>query len=411
MVSADTQLVGGGVVVGGGRIRRLVQSRAAAARLARREGLPWTELDHGCLAPCLVNAHVHLELSYLGGEVPARGGFRAWVERLIAARAGERTAQGRRRRDLGLGRAADTILATGTGAVGDIDSSGAVQVLAPHPLRVTAFREVLDAGDEGRSDSAMERVGRALPRRVGLREGLSPHAPFTVSERTLLRLGQLARRRRLPVAIHWAETEEEERYLLTGEGPFAGFVSTTPGRSGLQRLEAAGLLGPGTALVHGNHPGRGELPRVARAGATVVHCPGSHHFFGRAPFPLAAYRRAGVRLALGTDSAASNAELDMRREMQLARETLPLSAAEVFRMATENAALAIGAGEELGTLHPGRRADLCWFELGSTADAAASRQGAAALDELTQARPPVHAMWLGGRRVLTPPGNRAVGQP
>ena len=88
---------------------------------------------------------------------------------------------------------------------------------------------------------------------------------------------------------------------------------------GLDRIEAAGLLGRRTSLVHGNYPSSGELPRIARSGATVVHCPGSHAFFRREPFPLARYRRAGVPIALGTDSAASNGSLDMRREMALLR--------------------------------------------------------------------------------------------
>ena len=92
-------------------------------------------------------------------------------------------------------------------------------------------------------------------------------------------------------------------------------------RRAIRALERAGLLGSRTALIHANWPGPGEVERVAAAGAMVVHCPGSHAFFDRAPFPLDRYRAAGIPVALGTDSAASNAALDMRREMRLLRNS------------------------------------------------------------------------------------------
>jgi cytosine/adenosine deaminase-related metal-dependent hydrolase len=164
----------------------------------------------------------------------------------------------------------------------------------------------------------------------------------------------------------------------------------SPRRAGLELLEAAGLLTRRTALVHGNCPRAGEPGLLARRSVTLVHCPGTHAFFRRPPFPLERYRAARVSLALGTDSLASNEALDLRREMALARASFRgLDPAEIFAMATEGGARAL-AQPCLGHLRPGAAADLAAWRLeGVTL--------AAALDELTTARPPVARVFVAGR--------------
>jgi len=380
----------GGVLVEGGRIRRLLRSRAAVRRAARAAGVVAAELD-GSLTPGLIDAHAHLELSHLAGRVSPAGGFRAWIDGLLRARGAPRArVQG------GAQSAADALLASGTTAVGDVDSSGAGEgVLARHALRARVYREVLDAADPARTAAACARVARRLPRRALRLEGLSAHAPFTVSPALFARIADLARRRDVPVAIHWSETEAELDWLQHGAGELAGLVASWPARSGLDLIEAAGLLGPSTSLVHGNHPQRGEIARLARAGATLVHCPGSHRFFDRAPFPIGRYLSAGVPLALGTDSLASNETLDMRREMALLRAEHPsLDPARVWAMATEGGARAIGLAERVGRLAPGRLADLALFRT-------TARGRAALLDELTASSPAVGGVWVAGRRIGT----------
>lgn len=398
VVAPRTALPGAGLLVDRGRVHGVATGPGAlrrAARVARRR----VDLD-GVLAPGLVDAHAHLELGVLVGRLP-RGPFRAWLDALIAARRDVDAAalEGAARRG------ADRLLATGTTTVGDIDSTGAAALgLAEHPLRVRLFREVLDGGDPTRAAHALKRVRRAMPRRERLLEGLSPHAPFSVSDALFDAVAGLAHRRGVPVTVHWSETEEERQWTRHASGPLIDLVASPTGASGLARIAAAGLLGPGTSLVHGNLPEPGEVERIAASGATLVHCPGSHAFFGRDAFPLGAYRSAGVPLALGTDSLASNEDLDMRREMALLRRTAPdLEPEAVWSMATREAARAVGLAGEVGELTAGARADLCAF----TCDPGPTPR--AVFEELTAGGPPVERVWIGGR-LATPAEPRGKGR-
>ena len=349
------------------------------------------ELPEGVSTPGLVNAHAHLELHGLHGRMPADQGFSAWVGTLLAARAARSKSELERDADRGAAR----LLATGTTTVGDIDSTGAGLRSANSgrgPTRIL-YREILDAWDPTRTAAALAGVARGLPRRRGVIEGLSPHAPFTTSTALLQGAAQVAARRRLPVTVHWSESGEEVRWLEENDGPLASVLPESPRMRGLDLLERAGVLGPRTSLVHGNLPRRGEPARVARAGCTLVHCPGTHAFFGRSPFPLERYRRAGVQMALGTDSLASNADLDLRGELALLRAAAPaLSPEAAWEMATVGGARALGLEREVGQFRTGACADLVTFSVPLH-----SRR--AALEALTAGIPTVRAVWLRGRRI------------
>jgi cytosine/adenosine deaminase-related metal-dependent hydrolase len=195
----------------------------------------------------------------------------------------------------------------------------------------------------------------------------------------------------MPLSMHWSETEADLAWLRDGSGPLAALLGESPRASGLDLLEQSGMLRAPLSLVHGNFPARGEAERIAAAGAVVVHCPGSHAWFERAPFPLRHYRARGVVLALGTDSLASNDDLDMRREMARLRSGHPeLAPAFVWEMATRNAATALGARGFVGELQPGACADLVAFEI-------RARSRADALEQLTASVPEVAHVWIGGR--------------
>jgi cytosine/adenosine deaminase-related metal-dependent hydrolase len=201
--------------------------------------------------------------------------------------------------------------------------------------------------------------------------------------------------------MHWSETEAELAWLRDGSGPLAELLGASPRKSGLDLLEESGLLHAPLSLVHGNFPMRGEAERIAAAGAVLVHCPGSHAWFERAPFPLEHYRARGVVLALGTDSLASNDELDMRREMARLRRSHPsLAPALVWDMATRNAARALGAQGSVGELALGAWADLVAFQI-------RARSRGDALEQLTADVGPVARVWIAGREVIPPAPRRA----
>lgn len=385
LADAETLWRDPALLIRGGRIERVGLGAAAARRLARGKGVRRIDLA-GLLTPGLVNAHAHLELTALDGRIRARR-FEAWVGELLPLRASTAAAE----LAAGIARGAEELLAGGTTLVGDNDALGlAAAVLRRQPLRVRLFREALDGWDEQRSSAAMLPL-RDLPRGARLLRGIAPHAPFTVSPTLARELARLARRRRLPLSIHFAESEEERRWLLRGQGPFARWLPSSPRCEGLDLLERAGLLGPRTLLVHGNLVSAADRVRIAGSGASLVHCPGSHAFFRRQPFDFEAWRAAGVNLALGTDSAASNQALDMRRELALAAKSFPGERPrELFRAATIGGARALCLEERLGWLGPKAAADLVqWPDLGV-------RLGPA-LETLVEAIPRTGLVFVGGR--------------
>lgn len=342
------------------------------AGLAARRSTPGQrgvlDLSDCVLFPGLVNAHAHLELGVLAGRLPRDQGFGAWVGALMRARAEhslDELAEGARQ-----GLCAS--LAAGVTTVGDIASTDALAQLAPfggdapHP-RVRLHLEVIDAWDPSRTAGALARAREAedLPR--GLLPGLSPHAPFTVSAALMAGVAEL--RGELPVAIHWSETPEEDEWLRLGTGPWADVLGTSPRTSGLELIEAAGLLGPHASLIHANVATRRELERVARAGASVVHCPGTHAFFGRPLEDLALFTTPGLDVAVGTDSLASNDSLDLVAELRrMADYPFGLGPLALFEMATLAGARAVGLEGEVGALEPGFRADAVALALPPTVD-------------------------------------------
>lgn len=291
------------------------------------------DLGDVLLTPALFNAHCHLELTGFEGRLPRDQGFGAWVREVMRLRAEARSTELEAAARAG----ARKLWETGCSIVHDIDTTGAAaRALMHEPIRAVVHREAIDAGDSARRAALLVELERPLPLRRGLAEGISPHAPFTCSLELLRALGALARRRGLPLSMHWAETEDEVRYLRDGTGPLAELLPPSPRCSGLDLIEAAGLLAADLklSLVHGNHPEPGDYERLARAGVPLVHCPGTHAFFDRPPFDARAVLDAGVQLLLGTDSAASNDGLDMSAELRRCSAVDGLTLEESWRAAT-----------------------------------------------------------------------------
>jgi 5-methylthioadenosine/S-adenosylhomocysteine deaminase len=193
-----------------------------------------------------------------------------------------------------------------------------------------------------------------------LKFALAPHAPYSVSDSGLERVATLAAELDLPIHIHVHETAAEIRQALATS-------NTRP----LTRLARLGLLGPGLTAVHAVHLDEADFALLAHHGAHVAHCPSSNMKLASGIAPLTTLLERGINVGLGTDGAASNNRLDLFQEMRqaalLAKVTQHNAAAvpahQVLTMATLGGARALGLDDKIGSIKPGKRADLCAIDL------------------------------------------------
>lgn len=363
------------------------------------------ELPESALLPGLVNAHTHLEFSDLAQPLGESGGrFADWIERVIAHRAG---------RDDG---AAEKAIAegvvesreAGVALAGEIAThEGTFLTSAP---AVFAFREILGLAAE-RAEELYATAERLLiasdERKRGRYAGLSPHAPYTVRFDLFERLVDLAAKRERPVAMHLAESGEELELLRSHSGRLVEFLRSRdfwrPDAMprGIRILDYLEILqqAPSTLVIHGTFLDDEEIAFLAerRDRMTVVYCPRTHARLIGGKYPLEDFLAAGVRVALGTDSRASNPDLSLWNEVRFVRERFPSVPPErLLEMATKNGAEALMLADRYGTIEPGRSCSLATIGL----DAAARSAGAdeppwdALFAEASQPQPYV----LGGER-------------
>ena len=188
----------------------------------------------------------------------------------------------------------------------------------------------------------------------------APHAPYTVSDEPLQRIRTLADELEVPVTMHVHETlhEVEEALAKTGQRP-------------LQRLQSLGLLNPSFVAVHMTQLTSDEISLFAESGAHIIHCPESNLKLASGFCPVSKCLDAGINVALGTDGAASNNDLDMLGEMRtaallakaVAQDASSLPAMTALRMATINGAKALGLEQEIGSLAIGKSADIIALDL------------------------------------------------
>jgi aminodeoxyfutalosine deaminase len=347
----------------------------AADVLPRHTGLD-VERVRGVLLPGLVNAHTHLELSSLRGQIPGGAGFVPWVEHLIGARAEEQPQDDTQAID----RAIAELDAFGTAGIGEVTNSlAAVRALAKAGLAGCVFHEVfgvelssLEARVEGMRATLEEVVGEwPTP---DLTYAPSPHTLYTTHPRVTRRLVDEARDKGVRASIHLAEHPSERRFLEHGDGPIVEWYERRlrlrreslewPGKSPIEFGDELGVLAPHVLCVHLTDARAEELDRVASRQAPVVFCPRSNlHIETRLP-PLIAARAAGIWPALGTDSLASNASLDVLAEARALADRFPgVPARDLVRMATWEGARAIGR-TDLGRIAVGSRPGLFAIETG-----------------------------------------------
>jgi cytosine/adenosine deaminase-related metal-dependent hydrolase len=338
----------------------------AATLLPRHQGAR-VERVHGVAFPGLVNAHTHIELSALRGLVPGGRGFVEWLDGFVVRRR-EVSPEDER---AAIDRAVADLDSFGTVAVGDVSNSlAAVHPLARAGIGGSVFHEVFGVEEE-----ALRRLvaglARARDEAVGgwptsdLAYSVAPHALYTTHPAVVRDLVSRARESATPTTLHLAEHPAERRALEHGDGAMVewlhrrtkGAVRAFPWpRVGpIACADALGALGPHALSVHLTDATPDEIQLLAERDASVVLCPRSNLTIELKLPPFAALRAAGLRPALGTDSLASNASLDVLAEARALADRFPVvPAPELLQMATSNGARVLGR-PDLGRIAIGAR--------------------------------------------------------
>ena len=355
---AGPPIPGGMVVIEGSKIVA-VGSQLTAKRVE--------DLGNVAIVPGLVNAHTHLEFSSLHQPLGNPGmSLPDWIRHLMGHRraAGDDVAKA-------VSRGLEESVARGTTTVGEIATTDwRTSEKLPETMPTTVMFDESIGPTMLRAQAAAESANVFLAAgssRSEVLPALSPHAPYTVHPRLLSSLVELSRRHGVPLAMHLAESREELELLRAGSGPFRDLLESVgvwedDGR--LPRIAdylAELAKAPRALVIHGNYLDDEEVEFLAarRQTMSVVHCPRTHHFFGHEPYPLAGRLAAGVSMALGTDSRASNPDLSLFEEMRFVAEHHPnVDSATVLRLGTIGGAVALGLDDRTGTIEPGKQADL-----------------------------------------------------
>lgn len=332
------------------------------------------------LMPGLVNAHCHLELTAMRGFLEDLD-FRRWILRLTSAKRSVLDAEAL----LDSARAGlEEGIAAGITTYADTCDSGVVlDAMREYGVRGIMYQELFGPDPEQCGASIAdfrEKLSRHRERTSELvRVGISPHAPYTVSDDLFRASLGLARDENLPMAIHIAESEVEAQLIVEAKGTFAeglrgrGIVVEPRAASSVQLLEKLGVLDHRPLLVHCIRVDSNDLDTIASRKSPVAHCPISNAKLGHGIAPLLEILAAGIDVGIGSDSMASNNRMDLLAEaraallIQRARVQTheALTAADVLELVTISGACALGLADEIGSLEVGKSADLAAFEIGA----------------------------------------------
>jgi cytosine/adenosine deaminase-related metal-dependent hydrolase len=357
------------------------------------------DLGDVALFPALVNCHTHLEFSHLKKPL-GNPGMRLdrWI-RLVIAERGQSGEQSSVAIESGLRECARD----GAALIGDIATSPSAAYEDRGHLLVP-FVEVIGFS-RARADSALVAVQKSLSalRNSCGEVGISPHAPYTVSPALLEKLIALSSERILPVAIHLAESEAELELLDAGTGPFQellderGMWDAEAIPRGSRAMDYLRMLAgaPRALIIHGNYLDENEIDFIGANADTmsIIYCPRTHAFFRHPPYPLALLLGKGAHVALGTDSRASNPDLNLWAEMRYVSRIFPtIDPQHILRMATLSGAEALGRDAVTGSITAGKLANLMAMPLESRRNANADE----ALESLLDSDGMPTAVWFQG---------------
>jgi len=353
----------GWIAVDGGRVVAL----GAAGKRVLADGAAVVDLGDVAVLPGLVNAHTHLELSYLRDQVPPASQFVTWIRGVMQAR--------RERPDPGDAEILDAVdaaiaeaVACGTAIVGDISNTLVTfGPLSRSSLAAVVFYELIrfNAPDPAGVVATAVRDLGALAQTERVRASLAAHAPYSVAPLVLRAIRQAADRRPFaPCSIHLAESAEEIEFILNGGGPWRTLLEeigswdpawVPPGGTPVEFLDDSGFLDSRVLAVHGVQMTTADLDRLVARGTTLVTCPRSNGHTGAGAPPIEDFYNYGVKVAVGTDSLASSPDLNVFAELATMRALAPtVSAAALLDSATRQGAQALGFDQDYGTIEPGK---------------------------------------------------------
>ena len=384
------------VVISGDRIVDVLPRTLAAEKFTAEAAI---ELTNHALIPGLINCHTHAAMTLFRGLADDIR-LESWLEEHIWP--AEARCVDRQFVHDGTLLAAAEMLRSGTTCFNDMyffpDEAAAAAIEAGIRAVVGMIIIGFPSAWAANADEYFHNGQRVHDRYRShplIHTAFAPHALYTVDDESLSRVAILAEELDVPIQMHVHETQHEVDQAIAeiGQRPLA-------------RLAELGLLSHRLMAVHMTALSADDIADVAKAGVSVVHCPESNLKLASGFCPLAELLEAGVNVALGTDGAASNNDLDMLGEMRtaallakgVASDARVAPAREILRMATYGGAQALGMEATIGSLTSGKQADIVSIDLGGFA-------AAPVYDPISQIvyaghRDQVTNVWVAGRRVV-----------
>jgi aminodeoxyfutalosine deaminase len=330
-------------------------------------GERYPDINQFAILPGLINAHTHLELSWMRGQVPRSTSMGAWIRDMMALRRGAAPPHSEQRQAV-----TDAICEArdlGTIAFGDIGNSLiAADVLAGLNVPSVLFHELIGFQADDATARARDGARHVIDTvRSPVRPGLAPHAPYSVSPDLFRAITDEAAAHHLLSSVHLGESREEIEFLMTGRGEIADTLKhlgawsdawAAPCTDPADYLDRLGVLRSGMLVVHATQLKLPALQRLADRGCVIVSCPRSNRWVGAGDPPLDDFYASGAAVTFGTDSLASVPDLDMFAELAAARAVSTVPAARLLESATLTAAGALGLDADLGSIAVGKRAAL-----------------------------------------------------